>query len=68
MLQEGKCNWLNGLYNHLAPRKISQRSDSDAAEVLLHAVYKQIDAELTAPIENCFSYLMVPYRLKEMQV
>lgn len=43
-------------------------SKSDAAEVLLHAVYREIDAGLTVLIQDCFSYLMVPYRVKEMQV
>ena len=55
MLQEGKCKWLDGLYNHLAPRKVPPRSEGDAVKVLLHAVYQQIDAGLTVLIEDCSS-------------
>lgn len=58
---QGKCNWLNGLQNHLSPRKVSQTGKSDGAEVLLPAADKQIEAGLTVLIEDCFSYLMVPY-------
>lgn len=54
--------------NHLAPRKVSQRREIHAAEILLHDFYKQIDAGLTILVEGCFPYLMVHYRVKEVQV
>lgn len=68
VLQQEKYTWLNGLQNHLSPRKVSQRNKSDGAEVLLPPAYKQIEAGLTVLIVECFSYLMVPCGIEETEV